>query len=190
MDFLSEKSIEMHRGYLDSQKLKLSVFEASYPSIVGQDHREIARSSLPIAEKRQILDLISEIKAHEIFFDSFVKSGVECEKNREISGKFGSEAKFLYDLLRYAADKSGFLALYLNRNGRVCAYVGTDYQRLVLGYDVRLAIDLFEHAYFLDYGFDKEKYLSKALSRLNLSALTPKNMLQNRYENGKIKKKT
>ncbi len=34
-----------------------------------------------------------------------------------------------------------------------------------------LAVDLAEHAYFYDFGFDHEKYLVEAISRLNLSLL-------------------
>ena len=35
----------------------------------------------------------------------------------------------------------------------------------------RLAIDLCEHAYFIEYGFDKERYLEDLLRHLDLSRL-------------------
>ena len=35
-----------------------------------------------------------------------------------------------------------------------------------------LCIDLYEHAYFGDYGFDRKRYISAALSVLDLSKLS------------------
>jgi superoxide dismutase len=35
----------------------------------------------------------------------------------------------------------------------------------------RLAVDISEHAYFLDYRFEREKYLRSAIANLNLSLL-------------------
>ena len=171
MEFLSCQSIEMHRKYLDKLKLKLSVFEASYPSIVGEDYHCIDKTRIPRDDRERILGLKSEIEAHEIYFISFLESGASCEKNEIISKQYGSEAKFLYELMRYASGKGGFLFIYFNRAGCIRAYAGENYLRALRYFDVRLAVDLCEHAYFTDYGFDKEKYLSKALSSLNLSKL-------------------
>ena len=46
-----------------------------------------------------------------------------------------------------------------------------DLTGVFLKYDVRLAVDLCEHAYFYDYGFDKKSYLKAALSSLDLSKI-------------------
>ena len=85
MEFLSCQSIEMHRKYLDKLKLKLSVFEASYPSIVGEDYHCIDKTRIPRDDREKILGLKSEIEAHETYFVSFLKSGASCEKNEIIS---------------------------------------------------------------------------------------------------------
>ena len=89
----------------------------------------------------------------------------------------------------FAKERSGFLILYIDRYGKIQSYAGLNYVEVLTRYTPLLAVDLFEHSYFIDYGFEKEKYLSSALSNLNLSRLTPKNVLQNRIENGKIKQR-
>ena len=171
MEFLSCHSIGSHCEYLNTLRLRLSVFEASYPCLVGADNKKIARLSLPRGEKERVLALRADILAHEVFFDSFVKCGEPCPQSGIIGEQYGSEARFLYGLMTLARDESGFLLIYLNRHGRAEAYAGADYRGIALRHNVKLAVDLFEHAYFTDYGFDKEKYLSKALSMLNLSRL-------------------
>lgn len=179
MRFLSCESNDFHKEHLNTLKLRLSVFEASYSSVHGADYRKISGLRIPRSEKCEILALKAEIEAHELFFNSFVENSERCCKNEIISGIYGSEVKFLYDVLRYAIDKSGFLIFYLKRSSSIGVYAGPDYARVLMHNDARLAVDLFEHAYFTDYGFDKEKYLSRALSNLNLSMLNTKNMLQN-----------
>ena len=109
MEFLSHQSIALHREYLDDLKLRLSVFEVSYPLIVGADYHRIDKARIPRDDREKIIKLKSEIDAHEIFFTSFLESGALCEKNGIISKQYGSEANFLYELMRYASDKSGFL---------------------------------------------------------------------------------
>ena len=180
MEFLSVQSIALHKKYLETLKLRLSVFESSYPLVAGVDLCGIANTRVRRGEKEEMIRLMSEIKAHEIYFSSFLKAGSILEKNGIISKQFGSEAQFLYELMQYARDKCGFLMIYQNLRGDIRAYAGEEYFRVLKQFDVKLAIDLCEHAYFSDYGFDKEKYLSKALSSLNLSRFMEKNILQNR----------
>ena len=171
MDFLSCESINLHKEYLRKLKLKYSVFEVSHPEIKDAVYREVARLRLDKLEKKEIINLKSEIEAHEIFFKSFIANGEKCERNEFISRSFGSEANFLFEILQYAKDKNGFLLLYFDKGGRIKKYCGDDYSRIMFYYDCVLSVDLCEHAYFMDFGFDKERYLSYALSNLKLSKL-------------------
>ena len=49
---------------------------------------------------------------------------------------------------------------------------GFDGLSLCLPAPPALAIDVSEHAYFLDYGFDKQRYIMAALPFLDLSKLS------------------
>ena len=168
MKFLSERNYRMHQEYLGDLRCKFSIFEKTYCSLINKDLQGIAASDIPKNEKAAALDLRSEIVVHEVYFSSFDESGEVCEN---VKKKYGSEASFLYKLYEACLDQDGFLVVYLNRYRQPDYYVGREYKNLVLKNKPLLALDLFEHSYFLDYGFDKKRYIQSALSSLSLSKL-------------------
>jgi superoxide dismutase len=88
-----------------------------------------------------------------------------------IRSHYGSEDALRYDLIRAGMDiRYGFLCIYF-RDGKLYYDASGDYIRLVVPNIPLLAVDVCEHAYFLDYGFDKERYLNRAVSYLNLSVI-------------------
>ena len=141
--FLSEENIALHREYLASMR---------------------ARRKMGLSEGRE-REINEAILSHELYFSSFAKQRRPCERARR---GFGSESAFCYELKSFALTKiSGFIYIYpLMR----FPYIGYS-SRGADVYRARLCIDLFEHAYFLDYAFDLERYLCGALSHLDLSRL-------------------
>ena len=67
----------------------------------------------------------------------------------------------------------GFVCVY-SCNGKVSIKGGGDFLSLCLPYLPLVCIDVCEHAYFLDYGFDKERYLKSALPYLDITKLLEK----------------
>ena len=59
--------------------------------------------------------------------------------------------------------------MHLQESGEM--YLETIYRLTKTRPDVR-AIDVCEHAYFADYGFDKQRYLISALPYLDITKLT------------------
>ena len=180
MNFLSCENINLHKEYAHNLSLKLSVFEASYPKINNLSYNKISRLKMDRQEKNEVLNLKAEIEVHKLYFNSFISDGERCKRNEFISSTFGSEANFLYEIMCSAKDRTGFLIIYIDGYGKIRSYAGDDYINVLKRYIPKLAVDLCEHSYFIDYGFDKGKYLSSALSSLNLSVITPKIVLQNR----------
>lgn len=166
--FLSQANIDIHKEYLRQKKLQYSIFEKSYPQIIGKSGKEIKRISLPKGEREELLFLKGEIIAHEMFFDSFFDNARYPSEMRE---EYGSAAGFLYSLFENAIKSEGFLLVYRARDGKIGYYAGLDYRDIIFNTTVFLAVDLYEHAYFYDYLFDKKLYLQHALSILNLSKL-------------------
>ena len=162
---LSEDALNLHKEYLKKLKLKYSIFEKSIPEISGKSIREI--SKMRIMERDEILSLGRNIKSHELYFNSFDR---EFQSSEAVRQRFRTEASFLYELYEAAAKAdSDFLLVTVNSKGAL------DYEPLseksFLKTEPLLAVDLCEHAYFLDFGFEKEEYLKKILYRLNLNAL-------------------
>ena len=168
MEFLSERNIEIHREYLNNLICRYRTFEKSYPDLSGKDIGGIYRLKIQRVERESAIKLYSEILVHKIYFDSFSKPNVGSARLRD---QFGSVASFLYEVrMRCAETEYGFLLVYEN-NGKICMYCGCDYEKVLRYNNVILALDLCEHAYFYDYGFNRDDYVINATSQFDLSKI-------------------
>ena len=97
--------------------------------------------------------------------------------SRFIEEAFGSCASFIHEMQRESQRLSfGFVCFCLSgREGRIVS--SRNYEEILeLGEPV-LALDVFEHAYFRDFGFDKGRYIRAALSYLDLSRVDKRNFV-------------
>ena len=164
--FLSERAIELHKEYLEECRLGLSILGKSGYDIEGKRYPELCRARLGDA-REEILALSRDVYLHEIYFDSFAEG---CAPLDVVKPQFGSLASFLYRLECEAmASDGGFLLLSRVGDGIAIWHSRRLGERFRT--EPRLAIDLDEHAYFIDYGFDKLSYVRGALSHLNLARL-------------------
>ena len=167
MDFISQTNYELHREHLRQLKLRMSIFEKSYPEIVGKSCKEILKLPIKRPEREAAAALYADILAHELYFSSFAAANTASSAIRKA---YGSEAGFIYQLTMAAGDSSGFLFVSTDRRGAPQISVYTDPLSVYLSDSTpTLALDLCEHAYFYDYFFDKAAYLRAALARLDLS---------------------
>lgn len=169
MNFISDACKALHEDYLRTMKLRLSIFEKSYSKVAGKSLSEIERMRIPSGEREELIRLKAEILAHELYFSSFGASNERCER---VCEHYGSEAAFLYRLFtECACVDGGFLLLYADSRGKPSFYAGRDYIGLLYRDTPMLAVDLCEHAYFCDYGFNRDSYVKAALSELKLSKI-------------------
>ena len=164
--FLSERNVSLHKEYLENCRMRLSILEKSGYAISGMSYSELCHARLGDA-REEILSLAHQIYLHEIYFDSFGRGG---ESTDCIKPRYRTVASFLYELERAAmAADGGFLLVTRGRGGVDFSHNAS----LIVGMrrEPCLALDLAEHAYFLDYGFDKLSYVRAALPRLRLSKL-------------------
>lgn len=167
MYFLSEESVREHKAYLASLKLKYSILEKSIPRLKGVTLEEIYGLHLSRSERREAVELYCEIRLHEVFFSSFSEHvGVP---SRFIQEEYGSCASFIHEMQRASRRLSFGFACYciLGREGRIVA--SRNYEEIFEAGTPVLALDVFEHAYFRDFGFDKGRYIASSLSHLDLS---------------------
>ena len=168
MNFISERNREMHGEYFNALKLKYRIFEKSYQELCGADLKGVLRARIPLGERENAAKLYSEILAHKIFFESF---GERNTKSERIKREYGSVSSFLFEIFSKAKDSDcGFLFIYEDGGGIAYSFesdlVGFFRKRMPT-----LALDLFEHSYFYDYGFKKEDYIMNAISYLDLTKL-------------------
>ncbi|MBO5906844.1 MAG: hypothetical protein J6Q85_01640 [Clostridia bacterium] len=176
--FLTKENITDHFSYLKGLRLRYSILEKSIPEIKGKSVCEIYRMRIKQEIKNEILPLINSIICHKIYFSSFSERPATCSKIKEL---YISEPSFLYELYEIGRSANGGFLL-IGRDGvapRVT--VCSDFSASIPS-GVCLALDLCEHAYFLDYRFAKEKYLKAMLQFLNLSRLYEEKATDNYFD--------
>ncbi len=163
-NFLSEESLELHKEYLSTEKLRYSVLEKSIPSVKGADLKTIYRLRIPSKDKTDILKLKRSIDYHEMYFLSFADA---CMRSDALKEYCRSESDFLYDAYKSSLDeRCEFLLLGIDSNKPSFKLVDalSDIGKFI----PILAVDMMEHAYFIDYAFRREEYIKNALIHLNL----------------------
>ncbi len=164
--FLSKNSIIRHKEYLKNLNLNYSILEKSNPKLSGCSSGEILKLRIGAEEKCEAYKLKREIELHELYFKSFdMYSSPQSRK--------GAEAVRLIELFYSAkedlkqTENPKFLCFYINRHGEIAYNIVESYSSPPL-YGEFAAIDLFEHAYIFDYGYNREKYLEEAFRFINL----------------------
>lgn len=168
-EFLSEENIDLHREYLRNMKLKYSILTDSIPSLRDAGFKHIGRMKMTDRDRRDALGLFSEIRMHDVFFSSF--SSTRFLPSALAARCFGSEASLLNEIYRQALLLPyGFASVYVV-GGRPCVRGSISSEELLSYGDPVLAIDVSEHAYFMDYRFDKDRYLVCALPYLDMTKI-------------------
>ena len=169
-EFLSEENILLHREYLKNKRLKYSILEDSAPSLKGADVRDVLRMRLNQYDRRDAISLLPEIKLHELFFSSF--SSARFSHSDLVCDGWGNEAAFLNEIFIVGMSLiCGFVCIYFS-GARITVRGFVNCLDVFKFGEPLLALDVFEHAYFMDYGFDKERYLISALPYLDITKIT------------------
>ena len=168
MRFLSERALCIHKNYIEAEKARLSAYEKTYPGILKNGYSGIVRSRCN--EKREILKTALNIRCHEIYFSSFDRHYTSSAAVRKA---FGTEAAFLYEIQKNMIESDKDFYFIYSDGDRVYQREDNEFG-LLKTFGSVLTIDLKEHAYFLDYGFDREEYVKRLLPFLDLSLLDKK----------------
>ena len=160
--FLSMENITKHKDHLKKMRSKLSLINKCY-----SDYKDMDSYT-----KKEVEYLRKYILSHELFFNSFKTTSGVCKK---IKGYFTSKERLLYDISEMVKNYSfGFLFIYADKKKIPRISYSFDLREPFSLYDPILAIDLFEHVYFADYGFNKDDFVKNALKYLDLDALESK----------------
>ena len=166
--FLTQDNVSYHLEYYKTLQGKLSIYRKSLPDFDLSSYSLLMKSNVSNDIKAEILPLFNSEKLHKSFFESFTDEFVDCG---EIKRWYSSVEALLFDMLCEAKKHElGFLCIMCDRSGAPTYRVVTNAIRYPLP-ERFLCIDLYEHAYFYDYGFSKETYLRAALSHLDFNKL-------------------
>lgn len=168
MRFLSDRNIEMHKEYYNTLILRYRIFEKSYPELLGRDINGIYKAKIPYYEREEAAKLYSEILSHKIYFSSFSERNLSSER---IKKEYGSVASFLYFVGEESKKISTGFLFICDSGNKISVNYSRDCERILRTEKAVLALDLCEHAYFYDYGFDREKYVLSAISHFDFDKI-------------------
>lgn len=173
LPFLSERADAMHREYERKTELRYSIMEKSIPKLNGiksQDIKEITRQRLNKRDASDALRLLGEILAHRLYFSSFQPFAEPVMTIGALDRK--ALAGLKNSLYRRAMSQQYGYVCISHRRSILTVDGSSTGAELFLRGEPLLLLDVCEHAYFLDYGFDRESYVLAAISHLDLSRLS------------------
>lgn len=173
-NFLSEEVIYFHKilykRYLDRLNAVLVKnnhnFNTKKESIVN--NLEI----YPIGDRGNILFNLGGVLNHELYFDNIEPSNnvLNNEILNKINLEYGSflEFKNIFkkEALKLVGSGYTFLALDTKNEFKIINLPNQE-TPLSIGLTPVIALDLWEHAYYLQYNVNKEDYIDKFLNNLN-----------------------
>lgn len=173
---ISGKNIENHYGKLYQGYVKkyqeiqdrLAVVDKTQANATFSDLREL---------KVEESFAVNAIILHEAYFDILGGDGVPAGKILEaISQDFGSVEKWQEEFMALGLCSRGWVVLYYDFNeGRLRNGVADAHNLYgVWGTAPVLVLDMYEHAYFTDFGTDKKSYIEAFFQNLNWSVINSK----------------
>lgn len=139
----------------------------------------------PWKNKEEILFNLGGVINHNLYFRSMNKKKVEVKGTlkKELVKKYGSIDAFIKEFINVAMKLkgSGYTFLELGPNGlEIKNYTNQDNPLFTFRIPL-FTVDLWEHAYYLNYNYDKKKYLK------NFFEIADFSMANNLYEKVKFK---
>lgn len=168
---ISAKTVQVHygkhhKGYID----KLNKLLADTP-LAGQSLMEIIRASVGRPESRKIFNNAAQAWNHQFYWRSLKPNGggkpSGVVKNK-IDNAFGSVKDFKSEMINAAVAHfgSGWLWLVATNDQLKIVTTGNADVPLAEGMKPLLAIDLWEHAYYLDYQHRRTDYVEAVIDKL------------------------
>ncbi len=166
---LSHKGIEEHmklyEGYVKKTneiREKLLSADKSSVNAVYSEYAEL---------KRQESFVLNGARLHEIYFGTLFDEETKPEGKvyEMILQEFGSYDKWTEEMTASGLGARGWaITAYDDYLKKLCV-VTTDSHNIGPVFDIKplIVLDMYEHAYFMDYGTDKKSYIKKFFENLN-----------------------
>jgi Fe-Mn family superoxide dismutase len=128
--------------------------------------------------KRDEFTALNSMLLHELYFSSLGGDGraVPAEITAALARDFGSVNRWRDEFIGLAqslaaAQSAGWVLLsYVPRDGRLINHVATDDGHSIAGGIPLLALDMYEHAYHLDFGANATAYIAAFMRNIDWTA--------------------
>lgn len=169
LDGISKKTIEEHlklyNGYVNKTNEVLEKLAKHDGAGANQVYSEIRGLKVDLSFA------VAGMQNHEIYFSHLKAGGGEPtgDLKQQIEKDFGSYEKYIADLKNSGMAARGWVwTVWWEDGQRLLNWVG-DTQNSYLGWNLKpiLACDVYEHAYFIDYGVARPGYLDAFVKNID-----------------------
>ena len=176
LDGISEKTISIHyeklyQGYIKKwQEIeeKLKAADITQSNATFSDFREL---------KVEETFAANAVILHEAYFDILGGNGSpEGEIIEAINKDFGSFENWQQEFKALGLSVRGWVILSYDFNdGKLRNYIADSHNSYgIWGASPILVLDMYEHAYFIDFGSDKKSYIEAFFKNINWQAVNKK----------------
>ena len=115
---------------------------------------------------------INGVKLHELYFENLGKEKFDGRISQEITEKWKSFDNFKKSFSSAALSVRGWVVLaWDNDLGRLKIYATDQHDISVWNAVPILVLDVYEHAYFIDFGTDRKAYVEKFFDNINWNVI-------------------
>jgi len=127
--------------------------------------------------KRDEVELLNSTLLHELYFASLGGDGraIPAPMDAALASDFGSVSRWRDQFVAMAsalAGGSGWVLLsYVPRDGRLANHASTQHAQPIAGATPILALDMYEHAYHLEFGANATAYIAAFMRNIDWPAV-------------------
>lgn len=179
--FISERTINIHynkhyKKYLDN--LNTLLLKNNYDFRYSKEELVSHIDIFPLKDRGDILFNLGGVINHELYFDNLGYDNMPIGKLKDkINSQYGSFENFKNEFIKSTKELvgSGYTFLVINKD-KDLEILNTSNQDTPYSYGLEpiMNIDLWEHAYYLDYQNDKNKYIENFFSIVDFGKISKK----------------
>jgi len=162
MDFHYDKH---HRAYVDK-----TVELVKDTGLAGLSFKEIMKKTYGSKDKAAVFNNAAQAWNHEFFWNSLKPGGSKPEGEilKQIEASFGSFENFKQEFLQVAVSRFGSGWAWLTTDGKKLKVSSTSNadNPVVQGQRALLTLDVWEHAYYLDYQNRRADYVKTLIDQV------------------------
>ncbi len=177
---LSEKQIKVHLALYEGYVKNVNLIMETLKGYAAYGDKATDGDKLAIAElRRRFAFEFDGMRMHELYFAQLEAGGSEMEAGSALaaaaSAKYGSSENFIKHIREVAGTRGiGWVVVYADPKAKTIhtTFVGDHEIGQLAGLPILLALDLWEHAYMVDYvPAEKKNYIDAFFANLNWSVV-------------------
>jgi Fe-Mn family superoxide dismutase len=161
-DALLTNHFTLYEGYVNNTNILLKKMnEIREERLGGNDDRKEESAEL----HRRYSWEYNGMKLHELYFENLTKEktvlNLESDFGKKLIERFGSYETFLHNFIKNVGmfRGIGWVALVERDGGLGIIWINEHNEGLLVNSKILLVMDVFEHAFMLDYGTKRAEYL-------------------------------